>query len=75
MAVIWAQLIVNGVFEGPHPFIVRLRCPKTHQVQPGITLGDCGPKSAGDIIDNGFIMLDNVCIPKVNLLGRIGNVD
>jgi acyl-CoA oxidase len=75
MAVIWAQLIVNGVFEGPHPFIVPLRCPKTHQVLPGINIRDVGPKNGGNMIDNGIIMLDNVCISKDNLLGKIGNVD
>jgi alkylation response protein AidB-like acyl-CoA dehydrogenase len=75
MAVIWAQLIVKGVSQGPHPFIVHLRCSKTHQVLPGITLGDVGPKNGANYIDNGFIILDNICVPKENLLGKVGRVN
>lgn len=57
MCVLWAQLIVDGISYGPHPFVFRLRCSKTHRVLPGITIGDCGPKNGGNGIDNGFIMV------------------
>jgi acyl-CoA oxidase len=64
MSVMWAQLIVNGKSHGPHPFVFPLRCNKTHQVLPGITIGDIGPKNEHNLVDNGFIILDNVIIPK-----------
>lgn len=75
MSTIWAQLIVDGKSYGPHPFIVPLRCKKTHKVLPGITIGDCGPKNGLNYIDNGYIILDNVRVPRVNLLGKYGSVD
>jgi acyl-CoA oxidase len=73
--VLWANLIVSGVSHGPHPFLFPLRCLKTHQVLPGITIGDCGPKNSLNITDNGFVMIDNVKIPKENLLNRLGSID
>lgn len=72
---IWAQLIIDGKSQGPHPFIVPLRCKKTHQVLPGVTIGDCGPKNGLNYIDNGFIILDNVRIPNYHLLGKLGSID
>lgn len=41
---------------------------------PGITIGDCGRKQGLDGIDNGFILFDNVRIPKANLLNRLSDV-
>lgn len=75
MSTVWAQLIINGKSYGPHAFIVPLRCKKTHRVLSGITIGDCGPKNGLDYIDNGYIILDNVIIPKDNLLGKLGHID
>ena len=75
MAVIWAQLIVDGESHGPHPFLLQMRCFKTHKVLPGIRLGDCGPKNGLNSIDNGYIILENVVVPKMNLLGKLGNVN
>jgi acyl-CoA oxidase len=75
MSVIWAQVIMNGVSEGPHPFIVPIRGKKTHKVLPGITIGDCGPKNGGNGIDNGYIILENVQVPVENLLGKFGWID
>lgn len=52
-----------------------LRCRKTHHPLPGITVGDCGKKEGYDGIDNGFIMFDNVRIPRENFLNRLSDVD
>jgi acyl-CoA oxidase len=30
IAIIWAQLVVNGKSFGPHPFIVQIRDKKSH---------------------------------------------
>lgn len=64
MAVIWAQLVIDGKSQGPHPFVVPIRCKKTHKVLPGITIGDCGPKNGLDYIDNGYIIMEGVRIPR-----------
>lgn len=74
-SVIWAQLVTNGEDHGPHAFIVPLRDRKNHLPLPGITIGDCGKKEGQDGIDNGFIMFDNVRIPKDNMLNRLSDVD
>ena len=42
---------------------------------PGITIGDCGKKLGQDGIDNGFIIFDNVRIPKDNFLDRLSTVN
>ena len=60
MAIFWAQLIVNGKSYGPHPFVLPLRCKKTHKLFAGITIGDLGPKNGHNNVDNGYIILDNV---------------
>lgn len=73
--VMWAQLIVEDENYGPHPFLMDLRDSKTHQVLDGITIGDVGPKGGLNAIDNGYIMVKNVRIPKKALLGKLGYVD
>ena len=75
MSVIWAQLIVKGKSHGPHPFIVPLRDKKTHELLKGCIVGDCGHKNGLNVIDNGFLMFDNVRIPKDYALNRISGVD
>ena len=74
-AVIWANLIVKGKSHGPHGFIVQLRDPDTHELMPGVIAGDCGPKNGLNFIDNGFIKVEKLRIPKSHLLGKIGRVD
>lgn len=75
MSVIWAQLYIDGVCYGVHAYVVPVRDPKTHKLLPGVLIGDCGPKNGSNIIDNGFILLDNVRIPVDNQLDRISGVD
>jgi acyl-CoA oxidase len=41
---------------------------------PGIILGDCGKKIGMDGVDNGFMLFNQVRIPKDNLLNRFSNV-
>lgn len=38
-------------------------------------MGDCGAKLGQDGIDNGFIILNNVRVPRVNLLNRFSDVN
>jgi acyl-CoA oxidase len=74
VSAVFANLIVDGKNEGPHIFIVPLRDRKTYDVLPGITIGDCGRKIGQEVIDNGFILFNNVRVPRANMLNRISNV-
>lgn len=64
ISIIWAQLIVDNQSQGPHAFIVPLRCKKTHKVLNNIIIGDCGPKNGINYNDNGYIILDDIRIPR-----------
>lgn len=75
IAAVWAQLYIDGKCHGVHVYLVPLRDPKSHETLPGITIGDCGPKNGLNDVDNGFILFDNVRIPRINQLGRISGVD
>ncbi|MCJ1465739.1 fatty-acyl coenzyme A oxidase [Pseudocyphellaria aurata] len=74
-AVVMAQLIIKGKSYGPHPFIVQIRDLKTHEPLENIHVGDIGPKFGYNTMDNGFLLLNNVKIPHVNILARHSSVD
>jgi acyl-CoA oxidase len=71
MAIVFANLIVKGKDYGIHPFIVEIRDSNSHNVLPGITIGDCGDKFGLKGVDNGFLIFRNVRTPRTNLLDRI----
>lgn len=74
-AVVFAQLVTNGVNHGVHAFYVDLRDPETKEFLPGIGGEDDGVKGGLNGIDNGRLHFSNVRIPRTNLLNRYGNVD
>lgn len=74
VGVIFAQLYIKGKCEGPHIFIVPLRNVQNKKPYPGVILGDCGKKIGIDGVDNGFIILNNVRVPRENLLNRFSDV-
>lgn len=74
ISAVFANLIINGKNEGPHVFIIPLRNKHTYDVLPGIIIGDCGKKIGQEQIDNGFIIFNNVRVPRENMLNRISNV-
>ena len=41
---------------------------------PGVDVGDIGPKFGYSSVDNGFLYLDNVRIPRENMLMRYSQV-
>ena len=41
---------------------------------PGVTVGDIGPKFGYDVMDNGFLSLNNVRIPRENMLMKYSRV-
>jgi acyl-CoA oxidase len=71
--VLMARLITDKD-HGVHPFILQLRDLKTHEPLPGIEVGDIGPKFAWNTIDNGFLRLHNVRIPRDQMLMRYAKV-
>ncbi|XP_069668106.1 peroxisomal acyl-coenzyme A oxidase 2 isoform X1 [Haliaeetus albicilla] len=72
--VVFAQLYVNGKCYGLHPFIVQIRSLQDHSLCPGITAGDIGPKMNFEHIDNGYLMLQNVRVPRENMLSKFCEV-
>lgn len=70
-----AQLIINGKKYGPHPFVCQIRDMKTHEPLEGVYVGDIGPKFGYNTMDNGFLLLNHVKIPHVNMLARFSRVD
>ena len=55
MSVIMANLIVGGKDYGPHGFVIKLRDNSNHRLEPGIVIGDCGPKYGNEMIGNILI--------------------
>eukprot|EP00882_Tetradesmus_deserticola_P012097 GHRQ01012816.1.p1 GENE.GHRQ01012816.1~~GHRQ01012816.1.p1 ORF type:complete len:645 (+),score=319.12 GHRQ01012816.1:546-2480(+) len=71
---VFAQLTVNGVWQGPHVFVVRIR-DDNGVVSPGVRIKDHGPKMGLNGVDNGQIWFDNVRVPRDALLDRYASVD
>ncbi len=74
-AVVFAQLVTQGVNHGVHAFYLDLRDPASKEFLPGIGGEDDGVKGGLNGIDNGRLHFSNVRIPRANLLNRYGNVD
>lgn len=74
-AVVMARLVTSdGHDRGPHPFLVRLRCARTHLPLPGVELGDIGPKLGYNSVDNGFLRFSRVFLPLKALLAKHSRV-
>ncbi|KAF7513361.1 hypothetical protein GJ744_009782 [Endocarpon pusillum] len=74
-AVVMAQLKINSKSYGPHPFVVQIRDLKTHEPLENVHVGDIGPKFGYNTMDNGFLLLNRVKVPHVNMLARFSSVD
>ena len=74
MAVIFAQLVVDGVNKGVHVFVIKIRDYDTHEVLEGVIIGDCGHKASLDGIDNGFILFKEYRIGYDCLLDRLSQI-
>ena len=75
MSLIWAQLYIDSKCYGVHAFIVPIRDKQTYKLLPGVLIGDCGLKAGLNGVDNGFMLFDNVRIPKDNLLDKYSSID
>ncbi|XP_061583366.1 peroxisomal acyl-coenzyme A oxidase 1-like isoform X2 [Cololabis saira] len=74
-AIVLAQLHTLGRCHGLHAFIVPIRDMETHQPLPGIVVGDIGPKFGFNEVDNGFLKLENVRVPRENMLMKYAKVE
>ncbi|XP_071383529.1 peroxisomal acyl-coenzyme A oxidase 1, partial [Centroberyx affinis] len=74
-AIVLAQLHTLGNCHGLHAFIVPIRNMSTHEALPGIVVGDIGPKFGFHEVDNGFLKLENVRIPRENMLMKYAQVE
>ncbi len=75
MAVVFAQLVTEGVSHGVHAFLVPIRDATAGSALPGVTIRDDGHKAGLNGVDNGRLAFDHVRIPKRNLLDRYASVD
>jgi acyl-CoA oxidase len=79
-ALVFAKLIIKDEEENPNsygvvPFIVQIRDLATHKHMAGVKTGNVGPKFGYNDKDNGWMTLNNVRVPRDNLLQRFIKVD
>ncbi len=74
MAVVFAQLIVDGERHGVHALLVPLR-DEDGELCPGVRIEDSGEKMGLGGVDNGQIWFEQVRIPRDHLLNRYAEVD
>jgi flavocytochrome c len=67
--VLYAQTLVGGKEYGVNVFIVQIR-DENHLPLQGIRMGDLGNKMGDNSNDTGFLMLENVRIPRENMLRK-----
>ncbi|CDW74570.1 acyl-oxidase family protein [Stylonychia lemnae] len=74
-AMVYANLISNGKNYGVQPFLVQIRDFENHQPVQGVEIGDIGSKFGFNGKDNGFIIFNNLRIPRGNMLQRFSELD
>lgn len=74
-ALVFARCLVEGNYFGIQPFVVPIRDLETHNPLPGIKVGDIGPKLGYHTTDNGYLMFNQVRIPRTNMLARFSYID
>jgi acyl-CoA oxidase len=73
MAVVFAQLIVDGRSRGVHALLVPIRDGDGNPM-PGVSIEDCGRKGGLKGVDNGRLSFRDVRVPRDALLNRFGDV-
>jgi alkylation response protein AidB-like acyl-CoA dehydrogenase len=74
MAIVFAQLLINGKNEGVHGFLIKIR-DDDGNVMPGILIGDCGTKMGNNGVDNGWCLFRSMRVPVDALLNRFSTID
>ncbi|WP_322869668.1 acyl-CoA dehydrogenase family protein [Streptomyces goshikiensis] len=72
LAVVFAQLEVDGSSQGVHAFVVPIRVGG--ETAPGVRIEDDGRKMGLNGVDNGRIWFDGVRVPREALLNRFADV-
>ncbi|MDW4902622.1 acyl-CoA dehydrogenase family protein [Streptomyces californicus] len=72
LAVVFAQLEIDGKSEGVHAFVVPIR--SGGESAPGVAIEDDGRKMGLNGVDNGRIRFDGVRVPREALLNRFADV-
>lgn len=72
MAVVFAQLVVDGDSKGVHALMVPIRVDG--EPAPGVRIEDDGPKMGLNGVDNGRLWFDGVRVPREALLNRFADV-
>eukprot|EP00099_Drosophila_melanogaster_P016607 NP_572371.1 uncharacterized protein Dmel_CG4586 [Drosophila melanogaster] len=74
VAIVLAQLYVKGKHYGLQSFVVRIRDERTHEPLTGVDVGDIGPRLGGNGVNNGFLGLRDVRIPRNQMLMKNAQV-
>lgn len=72
VAVVFAQLEVDGTSQGVHAFVVPIRVDG--EPAPGVRIEDDGRKMGLNGVDNGRLWFDGVRVPRTALLNRFADV-
>jgi acyl-CoA oxidase len=70
---LYAQLIIDGKEHGLCVFIVQIR-DENFLPLPGVRCGDLGMKVGDNANDTGFLILENIRVPRENLLCKYKTV-
>ncbi|XP_016990774.1 probable peroxisomal acyl-coenzyme A oxidase 1 [Drosophila rhopaloa] len=72
---VMAQLYIDNKSKGPHMFFIQVRDEETHEPLPGVHIGDIGKKMGFIGVNNGFLGLKDVRIPRTRMLMRHAKVN
>ncbi len=71
--VLFAQLLIDGKEYGVNVFLLQIR-DENHLPLPGVRLGDLGNKIGDNSNDTGYMILENVRIPREFMLAKYRRV-
>jgi len=71
--VLFAQLLIDGKEYGVNIFLLQIR-DENHLPLPGVRLGDLGNKIGDNSNDTGYMILENVRIPREYMLSKYRRV-
>ncbi|XP_011193063.1 probable peroxisomal acyl-coenzyme A oxidase 1 [Zeugodacus cucurbitae] len=72
--IVVAQLYIDDKPKGLQLFVLQVRDEQTHKPLPGIDIGDIGKKIGLQAVNNGYLGLTNVRIPRTNMLMKNSKV-
>ncbi len=73
VAVVFAQLVLDGESRGVHAFVVPIRDAGGRPL-PGVGIEDCGEKLGLNGVDNGRLWFEGVRLPREALLDRFARL-